>query len=187
MDISPSPSAAPRSNFVNVLAWLSIALTGLMTFVALLQFLMVGVVWPQASVSPLPTLTDVQGMPAFVQLIVANLARLMAGFLAVSTVALTSSIGLLNRKEWARLLFIVFLALGIVWNVGGLVIQEMIFRSDVFAPARSQPEFRAMFDGTMRMIRVISWVTAGLFSAIHIWIIVRLCSARIRAEFRAER
>jgi hypothetical protein len=105
-------------------------------------------------------------------------------FLVASTVTLASSIGLLRRMNWARWVFVGLMALGIVWNVGGLVLQFGMFSSmqDRFVTAPGMPNMRPFFIA----VAVVSVVFALAFSGLFGWIAARLLSSAVAAEFRRQ-
>ena len=108
-------------------------------------------------------------------------------FLAAFLVALAmfvSAIGLLKRKNWARLTFIAMLSLGIVWNLAGIVIQQM-FMADMPFDANAPEEFRRQFAVMKTFMTIFSVVFALLFTALFGWIIKKLMTEPIVNEFKA--
>jgi len=101
-------------------------------------------------------------------------------FLIVSAATFVSGIGLLKRKNWARLFFVGFMSLGIVWNIGGLVLQYSMFQNmqDVVSTA-TPPEFARI----MLVMKIGSIVIVLGVSILFGWIIKKLLSAPIKAEF----
>jgi hypothetical protein len=95
-----------------------------------------------------------------------------------SALTLASSIGLLKRKNWARLIFVGLMALGIVWNLGGIVLQFAMFASmqNGFGHPGMEVFFIAM--------SAVSILFAFGFSGIFGWIAKRLLSPAIAAEFK---
>jgi hypothetical protein len=109
----------------------------------------------------------------------------VAFFLALAFM-LISSIGLLKRRNWARLCFIGLMALAIVWQLAGLGFQFSMFSSmhEQFSAAATQgaPDMAPFFIA----IAVFSVIFALGFSFIFGWIIKKLISAPIAAEFAGE-
>ena len=94
---------------------------------------------------------------------------------------LAASIGLLRRNNTARLAFIAFLVLGIAWNVLGLGLQAA-FMSHMPVQdfsAEGGLDMRSIFRTMFVFGAVLALVIAGVFG----WIIKRLTSPAIRAEF----
>lgn len=172
-----------RSTFVTVVAWIFIALSGFATIISVLQNIMIQTMFAspeleKAMAAPVPPDT-----PAFAAFLMHNIPLFFAAFLVVSAVTLAASIGLLLRKNWARVTFMGIMALGIVWSVGGLVMQFAMFSQmqDMAAAAPpGAPDMGAFFTA----IAVVSVLFALGFSALHAWIIYRLRSPEIAAEFR---
>jgi hypothetical protein len=187
MNSEPAQLAVPRSSFVTVLAWIFIAFAGFGTFISLLQNIMINTVFPLDQMrSAMSQAHSDQNMPAFAAFMFNNIRLFFAAFLIVSVSTLIAAIALLKRKNWARVLFIAILALGIVWNLGGLVVQQFFFASMSSIPPNTPPEFRANFEamGTMMTVmKIFSAVMAVGFSVLFAWIIKRLASVAIRQEF----
>lgn len=172
------------SPFVTVLAWIFIVLSGLATFVALAQNIMIHVMFP---VDPMQgTMGAIQGkqnIPAMIEFMSSHVHLLFGAFLALSILILASSIALLRRKNWARILFIVLMGFGIVWNIGGLFLQHAMFTSTFSSTQHSPSAFQAQFDTMVKtMIIVSSAITIG-FSILFAWIIKMLVSEGVRMEF----
>jgi hypothetical protein len=174
----------PRSNFITTLAWIFIVVSGFAFFLSIAQNVMIQIVLPfdriQASINQ-PEASHL--MPGFFRFIVANIRTLFAAFLLFSAFMLVSSIGLLKRKNWARLIFIVIMVLGILWNIGGTVLQFHIFSSFPAIPEDAHEEFGRKFLIVFTMMKVFSVVMALGMSILFGWIIMRLSSRPVRKEF----
>jgi hypothetical protein len=179
-------STAPRSSFVTVLAWIYIALTGLGTFVLVLQNIVFN------ALVPFDQLHDAWAraqrempLPAWFGWFFDHVRLFLAVLLAVTLVKLVSAIALLKRRNWARLVFIAIFALGILWNIGGTVLQQfMVFPiPKIPRPPDAPADFDLMMSGMMTFIRVISALFAIAFSVLFAWLIRKLLSAEIAAEF----
>lgn len=175
------PSIAQKSTFVTVVAWVFIVLSGFGTLISLLQNLMIQTVFTspevvQAAQGPAPP-----GAPPFAVFMLRHMVAVFVFFLLVQVLTLASSVGLLMRRNWARRLFIGVMAFGIVWNLGGLVLQFAMFSSmrEQFAAIPDAPDMRAFFIG----IAIVCVVFALGFSALFGWIAKRLMSPQVVAEF----
>jgi hypothetical protein len=121
-------------------------------------------------------------MPAFFRFMMGNVRLFFASFLVVSAAMLGAAVGLLKRKNWARILFIFILSLGIIWNIGGMALQFFIlqdFPKQVGAPPEIVSDFKTM----RTLIMVFSALLALGFSLLFGWIIKKLASVEIRREF----
>lgn len=177
------PVAQPsRSSFVTAVAWVFIALCGFTTFISIMQNVMINTVFPVHEMQKAAAAPGVPEMPAFFRFMMGNVRLFFASFLLVSAAMLGAAVGLLKRKNWARLLFIVILSLGILWNIGGMVLQFTIMQ-DFPKPAGAPPEFAATFSTMRTVMMVFSALMAIGFSALFGWIIRRLTSVEIRREF----
>jgi len=172
-----------RSTFVTVVAWIFIALSGFATLISVLQNIMIQTMFntpevEQVLAAPLPPDT-----PAFAGWLMRNMRLFFGAFLLVSGATFAASIGLLFRKNWARLTFIGIMAVGIAWNAAGVFVQFGMFsqmREIVAAAPPGGPDMGSF----IAAIAVVSLLFAVGFSALHGWIIYRLCSPSITAEFR---
>ncbi|MBB5883858.1 hypothetical protein DYQ93_13980 [Xanthomonas sp. LMG 8992] len=173
----------PRSNFVTILAWIFIALSGFGTVVGIMQVFVVFAMFDHMefadAVRRLPP-----GMPPTIAFIFSHFSWLFLGTALFSMWTLASSIGLLRRLSWARWCFIAAMALVIAWNLGGAVVQvQMIaFMQKQLAVAQMQgaPDMQPM----LWAMSAIGVVFAAAFVVLHGWIIARLLSRSVAAEFR---
>lgn len=172
-----------RSNFVTVVAWIFIVLAGFSTLMSAAQnvmFAMIGF-----GEFPPPTGAEAEQMPPFFRFMLQNMRLVMLSFLLLSAATLVSAIGLLRRRNWARLVFIAIMALGIAWNIAGLAVQYTMFGVMNEGPPGMSPEFRADFDRMASTMLVVMTVFSLAFSALFAWIIKRLMSRAVREEFGA--
>jgi hypothetical protein len=175
--VSLSP---PRSSFVTVLAWIFIALAGFATFISVLQNVMINTVLPTELMLGAPP----EQMPAFFMFMFEHVRLFFLSFLVVSALTLVAAIGLLRRKNWARLVFVGILSLGIVWNIAGVLLQHTMFSSmGSFVPG-AQQAFAAEFERMTSLMFAFSMLFAIGFSLLFGWLIRRLLSKAICAEFQ---
>jgi hypothetical protein len=172
----------PRSSFVTAVAWVFIALCGFTTLISILQNVLVNTLMPLDEMQKAATPPGVPEMPAFFRFMMGHIRMFFASFLVVSAAMLCAALGLLKRKNWARLLFITILCLGIVWNIVGMALQ-FFFMQDFPKPVGAPPEFAATFSTMRTVIMVFSALMALAFSALFGWLIKRFTSAEIRREF----
>jgi hypothetical protein len=107
---------------------------------------------------------------------------------------LIAAIGVLFRKEWARRLLIGFMVLGILYKCAATIMQWMVPLSTYTnfpLPPHTPPETMATMQSFMSMMqpfiiamRIFSIISAIVVSVLLGWIIHRLSSTRIRAEFQ---
>ena len=171
-----------KSTFVTTLAWVFIVLSGFATLISIAQNIMIQTMFNDADLSgALATSQQSPDVPAAASFMASHFKVVFASFLLLFTTTLVSSIGLLKRRNWARWIFITLMALGIVWNVLGLVLQFVMFSSIPVPPVTSQDPvpFKSMFI----VIMILSTAMAIGVSALFGWIIKRLISQPVIAEF----
>jgi len=171
-----------KSTFVTTLAWVFIVLSGFATLISIAQNIMIQTMFNDADLSgALGTSQQSPDVPAAASFMASHFKVVFASFLLLFTTTLVSSIGLLKRRNWARWIFISLMALGIVWNVLGLVLQFVMFSSIPVPPVTSQDPvpFKSMFI----VIMILSTAMAIGVSALFGWIIKRLISQPVIAEF----
>jgi hypothetical protein len=177
----PLIPARERSTFVTVLAWIFLVLAGFATIISILQNVMIHFMVPVEEMrGALQSPGAPPHLPAAFGFIFSNIRLFFLGFLVVSCLTLVSSIGLLMRKNWARILFMVLMALGIGWNLAGIVLQVSFFSS---IPRFPEQGMETQFHFMMNVMQGFSIFMAVGISVLLGWIIKRLCSEEIKAEF----
>jgi hypothetical protein len=171
-----------KSEFVTVLAWIFIVLTGFCVVISVLQNIMI-----QTMFSPEMhrAAAIAENMPFFAQFMFDNIRWFFIAFLVLSISTFVSSIGLLKRKNWARLFFIAIMALGIVWNIGGFALQLALFSLIPKIPSGAPDALRSQFDAIFVIVVVFSALMAVGLSVLFGWIIKRLLSLPVQREFGA--
>lgn len=175
-----------RSGFVTGLAWTFIALAGLSTVIAILQNIMLALMFPSEDLrASMQEAERVQPMPAVFRLMFENFRLFFVAFLVLSAGTLVAAIGLLKRRNWARLTFIGIMALAVVWNLASLAMPFIMTSLIPDVPVHAQSDFHDNFK-LMWNIMIGFTVVIGLgFAALFAWIIKRLVSDDIRGEFLA--
>ena len=166
-----------RSTFVTVVAWLFIVGAGFSTLISLMQNVMFHVMFKREEFSQ-----ATQNMPASAAFMFENMQVFVFLFLFICIGMLVSSIGLLKRKNWARLIFIAGLSFGVIWSIGGIVFQMFFFSSIQEIPHSAQSEEFEI------MQSIIQWFTATfsiVIAGVFIWIIRRLLTDTVKREFNA--
>lgn len=173
--------AIQRSTFVTVLAWIFIIFSGFGTVASVLQNIMIYTVFndPQFGLAMEEMPPDMSGFEGFA---VGNFHLLASAALLLTIIVLAASIGLLKRKNWARKMFICFMALGILWNLGVGTFQMLMFSSmqKEFATAAANAPDMSTFFLASAIVGVVFILGAVILFG---WIIKRLISPEIVAEF----
>lgn len=186
-----------RSTFVTVLAWISIIFSGMGVLFSGLQNLMMTAMPVQSPFNnPAADSMLTNHFPPAEQFIFRHFQLVLFMVFIMMVITLAASIGLLRRHNWARILYITLMVLGVVYCVGGLYLQRSMFTS-MQQMAASMPDPQgatgdslgapspAAFGRMMVIMKVFMFLFVGAFVAVYIWIIAKLSSARIRSEFVA--
>jgi len=170
-----------KSTFLTVLAWLGIVFFGFAVVMGIAQaFLFRSLfrdpeVW-RALADSLPGGPSPEAAMAG-----AGMTRWMSWvFLAGSMLGLAASIGLLHRRNWARLTVIGFLAVNLIWTLAAIVGAFLAPDISLVTPP-GWPGGQALA-GMMRQMLIFASVAALAVAALCGWLIARLASAPIRAE-----
>lgn len=180
--VTESSNQGVRSSFVTAVAWVFIVLAGFATLIAVLQNIMIAVMFPAEAMREDETMKNA---PALARLMFSYPQVIFGAFLAIAGTTLISAIGLLRRKNWARLVFVVMLSLGILWNLGSLAVMFFTFSSMPQVPDHAPPHVQSEFDFMWNLMMGFSVVLALVFAGLFGWIIKRLVSLEIKREFLA--
>lgn len=173
------PTSSPRSTFVTVVAWIFTVLGGFATLIAILQNVMITVMFPQEAMSEA---ANVQDAPVFAKFLMAHPQVFFGAFLVASAVTFISAVGLLKRQNWARLIFVAILALGIVWNLGGLALMFFALPPMPPVPRNAPANFPEGFDTMWKLMMGFSVAIALVFAGLFGWIIKRVCLPKLNVN-----
>jgi len=176
-----------KSHFVTRLAWISIAITSVTTFVSLIQNIILSVLFPINQMKEIFIIEPAMSryMPELVLLMLNNIRIIFFMYLVICVTMLISSIGLLRRKNWARIIFVFILFVGIISSLAGVLFQGIIMGPVMpllpqeYADLPGMPNFQAMFT----IIRITSGILVIFIVLLYGWIIKRLASEEIKQEF----
>ena len=175
------PALSQRSTFVNVLAWIFIILGGFATFISILQNIIIRVMFRKEEMTQAMQQADkAKQIPVFANFMFNHIDLFFLSFFIISAISVISAIALLKRKNWARIVFIVLMSLGIVWNIGGLVMQFTMFNT---MPEVAGKGATSEFELMMHIMEIASLIMVVAISALFGWIIKKLSSDQIKAEF----
>ena len=167
-----------KSTFVTVVGIIFIAFAVISLFAVLAQFAIFTLFSFVPGLSE--SMQESGSMPPFTRVMSSYAGPFMAAAFVASIVQLIASIGLLLRKNWARILFIVVLSYLIAFKVMGVVAQFYIVPSLPENMPQSSPMFLETFTIFIRMFTIIISV---VFCILYVWIISKLLSKKIRMEF----
>ncbi len=167
-----------RSTYVTVVGWLFIVLSGLVAIYCLIflfsptdkllaQFQQQQTLMPagQPRQDPAMMLSMLRGMCMF--------------FFVVELWVLLSSVGLVMRKGWARISFIVVLSLGIFFSLIYVLIGIVGRSMDMSTMPGANPQMA----GFMHSVMAAMAYMGALFAAFFIFTIYKLCTEKVKAEF----
>jgi len=190
MSATTTPPPLPAATgFVTILGRISMVLAVLGVLAALAQMLL-ALLLPDSAVASVAAQPEA---PAAVVWVLEQRRVLTLASLALSLLFLAVAWGLLKRREWGRLGFIALLLLGAAANFAALLLIDPFFDGlrDMFpAQMLDTPEGR-QFVAQMRFNRNTTWASGLLgaigIGALHGWIVWKLCTDAVRAEFRRGR
>jgi len=175
----------PRSSFVTVTAWIFIALSGFASLISILQNIMIQTLFHSQefaqAMHEMPQNTPPIAGFNFAGFMFHHFPQFFLLFLVISLTTLVFSIGLLLRKNWARLCFIGLMFFAILWQIGGIVLQLFMFSfmRGQFTQIPNAPDMSVVFIA----FAVIGVLFALGFSVLFGWIARKLMSRPIAAEF----
>jgi hypothetical protein len=187
-DRRPGPATTP-SSFVTVVAWILILLCALTALVGLIQSIMLRFLPLDQLDSALRDSTVATTMPATARAVFGHFQLLAGGVVVLSLLMLGAAVGLLRRRNWARLVFIGALAIATVCMIAGVFVQQAMISSvgtsfgAVAGPDATLAHTSQQVAGVLKAMRIMTTVFALGFAALFAWIIVRLVSPEMRAEF----
>lgn len=185
MNSSPEKPPVERSTFVTVLGWSFTVLAALSVFFGLIQLLLVVILVDQEALrAGMRTEHSADELPALIRFTFAHLRSLTAVFLVLSVLLLAASVGLLQRRNWARWLFIGFMVLAVVSHLaplaGGAGLVEWTAGLLAGAPGEMSESMQGFVHATWLVFAVLSVLLAAVF----VWIIRKLMTPPVSDEFR---
>ncbi len=171
-----------KSIFVTVVAWIFIAATGFGTLITLLQNIMITTMFPMAEMQEAFNNQDeFKDMPFFAKFLFEHFQFYFLFMFFLTTATLATSIGLLKRKNWVRKTFIFILGFGILFALGGFVIQLSFF--DPMSQGLSEEQIPVEFTRMMTIMKIFMFIITAAITGVFGWIIKKLLSKHIVEEF----
>nr|WP_320049873.1 hypothetical protein [uncultured Desulfuromonas sp.] len=171
-----------KSTFVNVLAWIFIIFGGFSTIMSILQSIMIHMLFPREELNlAIQQAQNAEQLPAFFGFMFNNVSLFFIFIFIVSAVSFISAIALLKRKNWARIIFIFLMTAGIVWNIGGVIVQFSIYNSiqEASSMQAPPPEFKSM----LQIMKIASVIMMLAMTTLFGVVIKKLTSKSIKDEF----
>lgn len=172
-----------QSPFITELAWIFIGLAGFATIIFLLQNLMVHLMLPAADMRVAADQARLERAPWFGPFALQYFRWFILAVLLSSAATLAAAVGLLKRRNWARILFVVLMGVGILWSLMGVAATVIFYMSipDLAALTGQGPTGRVLL-----MSKALVFIVTALalaFSAQFGWIAKQLMSHEVRREF----
>jgi hypothetical protein len=180
-------NARPSSSFVTVLAWISIALALLGLLYGLMQTVM-GLVLPADFYLRMlnPYGGEPPRLPPLMHWMYTNTLLMGVLMLVLSAIFLWVSWAVLKRREWGRKGFIAILVIGTLWQFACIFALPQFIEGMLAIQAGALPQGQTMppeLEGFMTAAMLMGGVVAVVFAALHLWIVWKLCTPAVRAEF----
>jgi len=169
-----------RSSFINVFAWISIVFSGFGILIGIMQNIMIQSMMKDVNFGQ--AMSENENFPPFAKAMLDNFDLLAMGNLLITIVIFAASIGLLKRKNWARLFFIVFLIMGIIWTVVGGIMQ-FSFMDSVMATNTMPQNMPSEFQSIQYTMKIIIGIMMVAMLGLNLYLIKRLRSDEIKQEF----
>lgn len=176
-------SPATRGGFVTPMAWVSLLLGVASALTNLLQILLIGLV-PGSTALPLP---PGMRMPASWQWLIDHAMSLSVLGAVLSVAFAWMSWALLQRREWARIGFVLVLVVTGLLNFGGLALigplfdglQSMLPADILHSP--EWPQMQARLQTTRLMALLLTGLGALVIALFQCALAWRLCAPAVRA------
>ena len=171
---------APPSAFVTVLAWILIVLTGLSSLMLVFQNIMVHTLLADPEMRAVMTEMP-QGVPGqpMLKFMMGHMRTIAAVSLVLCLMAFSCAIALLQRRNWGRQAIIGFLALGIVYQLLSLGFAWFMWRDMGATVGFDHAQFQELLHSMQLVSSFFTLATSALFA----WLIYKLRSPAVRAEF----
>ncbi len=173
---------APRSNFVTILAWLSLAMAVLGVVNGALQWIML--LQLQSNDAWQQWLESIgSGLPVTVLWLIRHLDVVTLISVGMSMVFAVVSWALLQRREWGRISFIALLVLSCALPIAGAMLMGDVL-DWMDAQLAADPALRdPALVSVQNSLRLLGHALSAVIVVFHLGLAWKLCTPRIREEF----
>jgi|WetSurMetagenome_2_1015567.scaffolds.fasta_scaffold121220_3 hypothetical protein len=172
-----------KSTFITVLAVIFIVLAGFNLLGQTASMMLLPLISQRFGISEnLQEQMNNGTMPLYTRLFFGHFFLFTIVLIAASIIKLIAAIGLLLRKNWARILFIIVVFCAIAFRIFGFVIQ-LFSTPQLPNTPQSNEQFLQM---VMLTTRIFSFIFTVGVCVLYGWIITKLLSEKIRREFIPE-
>ncbi|KHL59017.1 hypothetical protein [Xanthomonas cannabis] len=175
----------PHGGFVSPLAWVSLLLGVVSALANLLQIVLIALTPDAASLGLPKGIT----LPHSWQWLIDHALSLSVAGVVLSAAFAWLSWALLQRREWARVGFVVVLVVTGLLNFGGLALIGPLFDGvQTLLPAEvlqspEWPQMQARLQATRQMAFILTGLGVVAIGCVHAALAWRLCTPAVRAEF----
>ncbi|MGM0442227.1 MAG: hypothetical protein ACQEQC_07395 [Elusimicrobiota bacterium] len=173
-----------NDKFINRIAWLFLVLSSFSALGGILKIITINFASPFNEMQRIWQAPSILGqLPEFSRFFINNMQVIMIIFLLSSVLMVISSIGVLRRKNWARVIFIILLVIVIIQSIGGLLLQSYLLTKMPFSSYGIHlPNFKSVVT-TIRAVSIFFGVIVTVFLGN---IIRRFMSTEIKSKFLTE-
>ena len=166
-----------KSSFINTFAWISIVFSGFGIFIGILQNIMMQTVMQDTQFKQL---NGEENIPPMLGVMFENFDLLVLGTFIITILTFIASIGLLKRKNWARLFFIALFIGSVIWSIVGGFIQFSMMDT---LPNAIPDDVPAEFQNMQNMMKLVMGAITVVMIALYLYLIKKLSSNEIKEEF----
>jgi len=176
-----STQATPKSTFVTVVGWIFAVLSAFGLLIMVFEGLMMKLMFANGQFADaFASVQDNAEIPAFSRWGFEHLWLILIGIATYIAIELVFSIGLLRRRNWGRVGFMVLMMLATLYNVVSVVVSFFFFDLMPFPnDAEIMAQAKTFFYPAIAFNDILSLAFAVLF----VWIAWKLTTPKIRAEF----
>ena len=172
-------TANKNATFIILISWVFILIGGFIALGTLMQSLMLTFLFSNEEFAAAMQLSS-QDMPAQAAFMLDHIRSISWSAFAIAALLVAASVGMLRRKQWARLLFIGMMWLFAVITVTMAVVQ-LGYLSNLSTGDQELPEgFIKLLEATKLMSLLFAIGLGGLFG----WLAWKLGRPAIKAEFQ---
>ena len=162
-----------RTNFITVLSWILIVFSGIGLLMSIVQNILIHLIFESSSQDGINHISK-----GFTGFIFANINVFIPILGILILLSFISALGLLKRKNWARIIYVILFLIGIIYLISIVVLQWGLMKSIVQQAPKE--EFGNVFYLTHIFITVIILGLCVLFG----WLIRKLTSKKVKTEFK---
>jgi uncharacterized membrane protein YozB (DUF420 family) len=171
-----------RSLFVTVIAWCTIVSAAFGVVIGLAQNVFFALFMSPEQLARMLAMLP-PGMEAVAEVTYGSLRVALLAFLALAVIFLLTGIGLLRRRNWARVVFVAAIATGTLYSVVTYFLLDTAGDLAVLVPTATIDGTTADFAPMVAMMRATATALTIVLTAFNLWLIWRLLSPAIRREF----